>query len=196
MIETQLAQLANTLKEQQVHTSLPPQGQPPKQIYAITTRNGKTLDDVPRANEVSKSNGKDQEGVVESRDNDVVEEEPPIDNVGDTPIPKEANLLPLPTPKLPYPQRFLGKSLDDQFSKFLDVISKLHVTLSLTEALKQMPHYSRFMRDILRGKRCCEPKETVQLTESCRALIQHSFPPKLKDPGSFSIPCSIQKLKF
>ncbi|XP_056697859.1 uncharacterized protein [Spinacia oleracea] len=196
MIETQLAQLANTLKEQQVHTSLPPQGQPPKKIYAITTRSGKTLDDVPRANEVSKSNGKDQEGVVESRDNDVVEEEPPTDNVGDTPIPKGATLLPLPTPKLPYPQRFLGKLLDDQFSKFLDVISKLHVTLSLTEALKQMPHYSRFMRDVLRGKRGCEPKETVQLTESCSALIQHSFPPKLNDPGSFSIPCSIQKLKF
>ncbi|XP_021865114.2 uncharacterized protein [Spinacia oleracea] len=196
IIETQLAQLANTLKEQQVHTSLPPQGQPPKQTYAITTRSGKTLDDVPRANEVSKSNGKDQEGVVESSDNDVVEEEPPIDNVGDTPIPKEATFLPLPTPKLPYPQRFLGKKLDDQFSKFLDVISKLHVTLSLTEALKQMPHYSRFMRDVLRGKRGCEPKETVQLTESYSALIQHSFPPKLNDPGSFSIPCSIQKLKF
>ncbi|XP_021835971.2 uncharacterized protein [Spinacia oleracea] len=52
------------------------------------------------------------------------------------------------------------------------------------------------MRDILSGKRSYEAKETVQLTESCSALIQHSFPPKLNDPGSFSIPCSIQKLKF
>ncbi|XP_056697957.1 uncharacterized protein [Spinacia oleracea] len=52
------------------------------------------------------------------------------------------------------------------------------------------------MRDILSGKRSCEAKETVQLTESCSALIQHSFPPKLNDPESFSIPCSIQKLKF
>ncbi|XP_056688198.1 uncharacterized protein [Spinacia oleracea] len=111
MIETQLSQLANTIKEQQVHTSLPPQGQPPKQIYAIMTRSGKTLDDVPRANEVSKSNGKDQEGVVESSDNDVVEEEPTIDDVGDTPIQKEATLLPLPTPKLPYPQRFIRHKL-------------------------------------------------------------------------------------
>ncbi|XP_056691693.1 uncharacterized protein [Spinacia oleracea] len=35
-----------------------------------------------------------------------------------------------------------------------------------------------------------------ELTESCSALIQHSFPPKLNDSGSFSIPCRIQKLKF
>ncbi|XP_021865259.1 uncharacterized protein [Spinacia oleracea] len=52
------------------------------------------------------------------------------------------------------------------------------------------------MRDVLSGKRYCGPKETVQLTESCSALIQSSFPPKLKDHGSISIPCSIQKLKF
>ncbi|XP_021850490.1 uncharacterized protein [Spinacia oleracea] len=52
------------------------------------------------------------------------------------------------------------------------------------------------MRDVLSGKKSCVPKETMQLTESCSALIQSSFPPKLKDPGSFSIPCSIQKLQF
>ncbi|XP_021856704.2 uncharacterized protein [Spinacia oleracea] len=59
-----------------------------------------------------------------------------------------------------------------------------------------MPHYSRFMRDILSGKRTCSTYETVHLTEHCSALISSDFPPKLKDPGSFSIPCSIQELKF
>ncbi|XP_021836654.1 uncharacterized protein [Spinacia oleracea] len=59
-----------------------------------------------------------------------------------------------------------------------------------------MPHYSWFMRDILSGKRGCEPKETVRLLESCSAIIQSPFPPKIKDPGSFSIPCSIRKVKI
>ncbi|XP_021866759.2 uncharacterized protein [Spinacia oleracea] len=89
-----------------------------------------------------------------------------------------------------------GKSLMINFTSFWETISMLYVSLSFTEALKQMPHYSRFMRDILSCKRGCEEKETVQLRESCSALIQHSFPPKLNDPRSFSIPCSIQKLKF
>jgi len=31
----------------------------------------------------------------------------------------------------------------------------------------------------------------VSLTEECGAIIQNKLPPKLKDPGSFSIPCAI-----
>jgi hypothetical protein len=31
----------------------------------------------------------------------------------------------------------------------------------------------------------------VNLTEECSAIIQNKLPPKLKDPGSFSIPCVI-----
>ncbi|XP_058006595.1 uncharacterized protein LOC131181993 [Hevea brasiliensis] len=36
-----------------------------------------------------------------------------------------------------------------------------------------------------------EDYETVALTEKCSALLQNKLPPKLKDPGSFSIPCHI-----
>ena len=32
---------------------------------------------------------------------------------------------------------------------------------------------------------------TVALTEQCSAILQKKLPPKLKDPGSFTIPCSI-----
>ncbi|XP_056685757.1 uncharacterized protein [Spinacia oleracea] len=129
-------------------------------MNAIVTRSGKILDDVPRANKVSKPNGEDQEGVIESSDIDAVEEEPPINDEGDTTTPKVATLLPLPTPKLPYPQRFIRHKLDVQFAKFLDVLRKLHITLPFTDALKQMPTYSRFPREILSGKRNCDVKET------------------------------------
>ncbi|XP_056685912.1 uncharacterized protein [Spinacia oleracea] len=185
MIENQLAQLANTIREHHAHASLPPQSHPPKQLNAIVTRNGRILDDVPRDNKVSKPNEKDQEGVIESSDNDVVEEEPPINDEGETPILKEATLLPLPTPKLPYPQRFIRHKLDVQFSKFLDVLRKLHITLPFTDALKQMLTYSRFLKEILSGKRDCDVKETVNLTESCSAIILNQMPPKLKDPVVF-----------
>ena len=36
--------------------------------------------------------------------------------------------------------------------------------------------------------------EIVAFTEQCSALLQNKSPPKLKDPGSFSIPCHIGKL--
>ncbi|XP_075486381.1 uncharacterized protein LOC142525987 [Primulina tabacum] len=35
--------------------------------------------------------------------------------------------------------------------------------------------------------------ETVKLSEECSAILQNKLPPKLKDPGSFSIPCTIVK---
>ncbi|XP_056697939.1 uncharacterized protein [Spinacia oleracea] len=164
-------------------------------MYSVATRSGMTLDDGARLVDAPCSMGEDSKG-NESPDCDIAEEESHVDGVIDCVKSTGTTLPPLPIPPLPYPQRFAGKRLDDQFHKFWETISKLYVSLSFTEALKQMPHYSRFMRDILSGKRSCEAKETVQLTESCSALIQHSFPPKLNDLGSFSIPCSIQKLKF
>ncbi|XP_057734240.1 uncharacterized protein LOC130949579 [Arachis stenosperma] len=39
------------------------------------------------------------------------------------------------------------------------------------------------------NKRSWRNDETVVLTEECSAIIQHKLPQKLKDPGSFQIPC-------
>ncbi|XP_061351842.1 uncharacterized protein LOC133296801 [Gastrolobium bilobum] len=47
------------------------------------------------------------------------------------------------------------------------------------------------MKDLLSKKRKLKDGETVALTEECSALIQKKLPPKLKDPGSFSIPIAI-----
>ena len=35
----------------------------------------------------------------------------------------------------------------------------------------------------------------VALTEECSAILQKKLPPKLKDPGSFTIPCTIGNLE-
>ncbi|XP_056688109.1 uncharacterized protein [Spinacia oleracea] len=59
-----------------------------------------------------------------------------------------------------------------------------------------MPTYSRFLKEILGGKRDCDVKETVNLTENYSAIILNQMPPKLKDPGSFSIPCAIKTLEI
>ncbi|XP_074327826.1 uncharacterized protein LOC141665743 [Apium graveolens] len=54
-----------------------------------------------------------------------------------------------------------------------------------------MPSYVKFMKDILSRKRRLEEFVTVALTEECSAILQKKLPPKLKDPGSFTIPCTI-----
>ncbi|XP_061376486.1 uncharacterized protein LOC133318503 [Gastrolobium bilobum] len=47
------------------------------------------------------------------------------------------------------------------------------------------------MKDLLSKKRKLKECETVTLTEECSAIIQKKLPPKLEDPGSFSIPIEI-----
>ncbi|XP_074305070.1 uncharacterized protein LOC141640005 [Silene latifolia] len=47
------------------------------------------------------------------------------------------------------------------------------------------------MKDILTRKRTFDNVETIAFTAECSALLQNKSPPKLKDPCSFSIPCTI-----
>ncbi|XP_062104305.1 uncharacterized protein LOC133815482 [Humulus lupulus] len=54
-----------------------------------------------------------------------------------------------------------------------------------------MPNYVKFLTDILTKKRRLGEFETVALTEGCSAMLKSKIPPKLKDLGSFTIPCSI-----
>ncbi|XP_061981416.1 uncharacterized protein LOC133701499 [Populus nigra] len=59
-----------------------------------------------------------------------------------------------------------------------------------------MSSYVKFLKDILSNKRKLEEYKTVALTEECNAILQKKLPPKLKDPGSFTIPCSIENSIF
>ena len=59
-----------------------------------------------------------------------------------------------------------------------------------------MLSYVKFMKDILSQKRRLANFETVNLTEECSAILQGKLPQKLKDPGSFTIPYTIENTIF
>ncbi|XP_065617702.1 uncharacterized protein LOC136062520 [Quercus suber] len=50
--------------------------------------------------------------------------------------------------------------------------------------------------DIISKKQKLKEHETVMLIEESSAILQKKLPPKLKDPGSFTIPCTIGKSYF
>lgn len=54
-----------------------------------------------------------------------------------------------------------------------------------------MPRYAKFMKELLTKKRKLNEDKTIALTEECSAILQRKLPPKLKDPGSFTFPCTI-----
>ncbi|KAJ9544292.1 hypothetical protein OSB04_023999 [Centaurea solstitialis] len=92
---------------------------------------------------------------------------------------------------IPYPQRLRNQREEAQFKQFIDVFKQLHINIPLLEAIERMPNYTKFLKDILNKKKRPTEYETVALTEGCSALLTKKIPPKMKDPGSFTIPCSI-----
>ena len=78
----------------------------------------------------------------------------------------------------------------------MDICKKLHINIPFAEALEQMPRYVKFMKDIFSKKRKLGEYETIALSEECSAILQKKLPPKLKDPGSFTIPCAIRNAVF
>ncbi|XP_075521478.1 uncharacterized protein LOC142554694 [Primulina tabacum] len=99
--------------------------------------------------------------------------------------------IPEPTEENAEICRFKKKWLDDQFAKFLEIFKKIHINISFADALEQMPNYAKFIKDVMSKKRKLQEFETVKLTEECSAIHQRKLPQKLKDPGSFTIPCVI-----
>ncbi|XP_024033534.1 uncharacterized protein LOC112095663 [Citrus clementina] len=66
------------------------------------------------------------------------------------------------------------------------------MNIPFVEALEQMPNYVKFLKDILARKRRLGEFETAALTQECSHMLQSKIPKKLKDPGSFTIPCLIR----
>ena len=86
--------------------------------------------------------------------------------------------------------------MEEQFSKFLDMFKKIEINIPFDEALAQMPHYAKFMKDILSKKRRFAEEGVGSLTATCSAVIQKNFPLKMQDPDNFTIPYTIGNYEF
>ena len=73
---------------------------------------------------------------------------------------------------------------------------KLEIDIPFAEALAEMPHYAKFMKDIIRKKRKLDEGGVVSLSANCSAIMQKNLPQKRQDPGSFTIPCTIGNYEF
>ncbi|XP_073224760.1 uncharacterized protein [Cicer arietinum] len=166
---------------------------PRNNVNAVTTRSGKVREQVPPEAEQSRStltptHREEMVTPISVEERIAIEKE-------EEPVVQKGEPLPKPEIRLPFPQRLRREETEKQFGKFLDVFKKLHINIPFAEALEQMPTYAKFMKDILSKKRKIGG-ETVMLTEECSAILQRKLPPKLKDPGSFSIPCAIGNRTF
>ena len=59
-----------------------------------------------------------------------------------------------------------------------------------------MPKYAKFLKDLFTNKRRFNDQEIVALSDEVSTVLQRRPPPKLKDAGSFTIPCVIGGKEF
>ncbi|XP_042432609.1 uncharacterized protein LOC122019177 [Zingiber officinale] len=90
-----------------------------------------------------------------------------------------------------FPQKLIASQKDEEFHQFLKKVKEICVEVPLLDALHQMPKFTKFLKGILSNRRQKGNFETISLPEGCSALFMANSPPKLQDPGSFSIPCKI-----
>ena len=76
------------------------------------------------------------------------------------------------------------------------MFEKIEVNIPFAEALTQIPHYAKFMKDILSKKRKLDEERVVSLSTTCSVVTQKSFPIEMQDPNNFTIPCTIRNYEF
>ncbi|KAG8503338.1 hypothetical protein CXB51_001299 [Gossypium anomalum] len=64
----------------------------------------------------------------------------------------------------------------------------------LSKGKGEMPNAMKFLKELLANKRKLDEALHVELKTVCSAILQNKLPNKLKDPGSFTIPCLIGSL--
>ena len=73
------------------------------------------------------------------------------------------------------------------------MFKKIEINIPFLEALTQMLHYAKFMKEILSRKRRITEEGIMSQTATYSAVIQKSLPEKMQDPTSFTISYKIRQ---
>ncbi|CAN6547371.1 unnamed protein product [Malus baccata var. baccata] len=92
--------------------------------------------------------------------------------------------------------RFKQTKKEEAEKDILETFRKVQVNIPLLDAIKQVPRYAKFLKELCTTRKRISTKEVVKVGENVSAILQRKLPPKCKDPGSFTIPCVIGNTRF
>ncbi|KAL0289923.1 UNVERIFIED_CONTAM: hypothetical protein Sangu_2595900 [Sesamum angustifolium] len=84
----------------------------------------------------------------------------------------------------PFPERFAKSKKDEETKEILETFRKVEVNIPLLDAIKQIPRYARFLKELCTSKGKLKGNERVSMGENVSAILQRKLPPKCKDPGA------------
>nr|XP_027086604.1 uncharacterized protein LOC113708340 [Coffea arabica] len=181
-IRNQIGQMATRINrlESQNQGKLPSQPElNPKNVSAMTLRSGKEI----QGPEPVIPKDKDEEKI----ENELERE----DSNGADPKVLPDPIITVKTNPPPFPSRLEKSKKQDKEKEILEVFRKVEINIPLLDAIKQVPKYAKFLRDLCVNRRRLRGDERVIVGKNVSAVLQRKLPPKCGDPGMFTIPCKI-----
>ncbi|KAK2409219.1 hypothetical protein QL285_044664 [Trifolium repens] len=71
------------------------------------------------------------------------------------------------------------------------LVKQMEIHVPFNDMIQISPPFQKYIKKIVAGKIKLKDEEAIMLTEECSAIFQKNLPNKCKDPGSFTIPCTI-----
>ena len=90
-------------------------------------------------------------------------------------------------PPAPYPHRLRAPKKVNNHSEIYELFKQVKLNIHLLDAIKQIPSYAKFLKDLCNVKTKLGVNKEAFLTEQSTSLIRNNLPPKYKDPGSPTI---------
>ncbi|CAN6704169.1 unnamed protein product [Malus baccata var. baccata] len=80
-------------------------------------------------------------------------------------------------------QGFMQTKKEEAEKDILETFRKVQVNIPLLDAIKQVPRYAKFLKELCTTRKRISTKEVVKVGENVSAILQRKLPPKCKDPG-------------
>ncbi|CAM8949935.1 unnamed protein product [Rhodiola kirilowii] len=116
------------------------------------------------------------------------------ENEGPRLVPEAENAnasMPLPFPTLARAPRKYVMDKD-----VWDLFSKVEINIPLLEAIKQIPRYAKFLKELCTNRRRGPRVDQELMSRNVSAVIQRKVPPKCGDQGTYTIPCTIGNIRI
>ncbi|GKA91140.1 hypothetical protein Tco_0813010 [Tanacetum coccineum] len=97
-------------------------------------------------------------------------------------------------PPIPFPRRLEQHAEEALIHKTMESQKKIKSNRPFLMEIRQSDEYPKFMKDMVANKPLTMENEDVRINHRCSALLLNQLPPKEKDPGSFILPCSIERM--
>ncbi|CAM8900207.1 unnamed protein product [Rhodiola kirilowii] len=196
-LTTQMSQLATSMSALTNEPSrLPSQTiqNPKENVSAVTLRSGRKLDDVSEeekdaAEEEGNTHEERMPGPVPTASPVLASEEHKERSEPRPENPKSSATLPFPVPARVPKQHVMDEDVFELFSK-------VEINIPLLEAIKQIPRYAMFLKELCTNRRRSTRYDQELMSRNVSAVIQQKVPPKCGDPGTYTIPYTIGNIRI